>query len=347
MSGRSAERHLVRLRPLEEQVGRVLPRHADAAVQLDALLRRPDRHVGAVGLRDRARDGGVRAALGGARCGVPRGRSCSFDVAEEVGETVLEGLEAADDPPELAAHLEVGDGLVEAPLRDADLLGGEQRRTQAEGVRDDPVGAKGAALDILYTGRLCIHSRHCVLEAPQVFLANTPGEWIFPDRSSVEDLVHVAHSCPSGAIRYRRHDAGPEESPPHVNTIRVRENGPLAVNAAIELKGAAGFRATLCRCGKSANKPFCDGSHVAAGFSASGEPATVSADPLPQRGGKLEIRPQKNGPLLVAGNLELCAGTGRTVLRTAQTRLCRCGNSNNKPFCDGSHARVGFTADGE
>jgi CDGSH-type Zn-finger protein/uncharacterized Fe-S cluster protein YjdI len=207
--------------------------------------------------------------------------------------------------------------------------------------------AKGTSLDILYSGRLCIHSRHCVLDAPQVFLANTPGEWIFPDTSSVEDLVHVAHSCPSGAIRYRRHDGGAEETAPRVNTISVRENGPLAVNAAIELKAAVGFRATLCRCGKSNNKPFCDGSHVAAGFVASGEPATVNADPLPQRDGKLAIRPQANGPLVIEGNLELCAGTGRTVLRTTQTRLCRCGQSANKPFCDGSHARVGFRAAGE
>ena len=61
--------------------------------------------------------------------------------------------------------------------------------------------------------------------------------------------------------------------PSKFNTLRIRENGPLALEAQIFLRGEAlaSPRATLCRCGASANKPFCDGSHVAAGFSASGE----------------------------------------------------------------------------
>jgi CDGSH-type Zn-finger protein len=64
-----------------------------------------------------------------------------------------------------------------------------------------------------------------------------------------------------------------------------------------------------------------------------------------QRDGTLDIQPLKNGPLYVSGNLELCSGTGRVVLRTTDTHLCRCGHSQNKPFCDGSHARAGFIAD--
>jgi CDGSH-type Zn-finger protein len=44
----------------------------------------------------------------------------------------------------------------------------------------------------------------------------------------------------------------------------------------------------------------------------------------------------------IRGNLEITSGTGRVVARLVQTRLCRCEASNTKPFCDGSHARVGF-----
>jgi CDGSH-type Zn-finger protein len=63
---------------------------------------------------------------------------------------------------------------------------------------------------------------------------------------------------------------------------------------------------------------------------------------LPVRDGPLAIDPQTDGPLQVRGNLEITSGTGRVVARVVQARLCRCGASNTKPFCDGSHARVGF-----
>jgi CDGSH-type Zn-finger protein len=85
---------------------------------------------------------------------------------------------------------------------------------------------------------------------------------------------------------------------------------------------------------------------VTAGFAASGEPPTGSVDPLPQRDGPLTVTPMLNGPLQVQGNLEICAGTGRTVARITEARLCRCGQSRNKPFCDLSHVAAGFEAAG-
>ena len=207
--------------------------------------------------------------------------------------------------------------------------------------------ARGQAATIFFEGRRCIHSRHCVLDAPTVFKANTPGAWIYPDTVAVEALVAVAHSCPSGAIRYERHDGGVAEGAPQVNQLRIRENGPYAVHAPLSLAGADdGFRATLCRCGQSQRKPWCDGSHAAAGFVASGEPPTLGVDPLPARDGPLAVRPLRNGPLQIDGNLEICAGTGRTVARVTTARLCRCGQSKSKPFCDLSHVAAGFVADG-
>ncbi len=206
---------------------------------------------------------------------------------------------------------------------------------------------KGKAMTVLFEARRCIHSRHCVLDAPSVFKANTPGEWIYPDTVDAETLVGVAHNCPSGAIRYQRHDGGPEESAPPVNTLRIRENGPYAVHAELQVAGSAdGFRATLCRCGQSHRKPWCDGNHVTANFVASGEPASGDTTALAVRNGALQVTPLANGPLQVQGNLEMCAGTGRTVARITQARLCRCGQSKNKPFCDLSHVAAGFVADG-
>jgi CDGSH-type Zn-finger protein/uncharacterized Fe-S cluster protein YjdI len=207
--------------------------------------------------------------------------------------------------------------------------------------------AKGKGVTVLFEARRCIHSRHCVLDAPTVFKANTPGEWIYPDAVSVETVVGVAHNCPSGAIRYDRHDGGPSETAPPVNTLRLRENGPYALHAPLLLAGADdGFRATLCRCGHSQRKPWCDGSHNSASFVASGEPATGNAEALAVRDGPLQVTPLANGPLQIQGNLEICAGTGRTVARVTQASLCRCGQSKTKPFCDLSHVVAGFVAAG-
>jgi CDGSH-type Zn-finger protein/uncharacterized Fe-S cluster protein YjdI len=202
---------------------------------------------------------------------------------------------------------------------------------------------EGRALTLKYETKRCIHARHCVLGQPGVFKANVQGPWLDPDATSTEGLVTVAHMCPSGAIRYARKDGGRDEAAPPVNLLQLRENGPLGLRAELVIDGKpAGFRATLCRCGASQNKPFCDGSHNGIGFVATGEPATRPSEPLAARGGVLDIRPQKNGPLVVRGNLEVCAGTGRTVDRVTSVRLCRCGGSANKPFCDGTHATIGF-----
>jgi CDGSH-type Zn-finger protein len=161
----------------------------------------------------------------------------------------------------------------------------------------------------------------------------------------VERLVEVAHACPSGAIAYRRLDGQPDEAPPPVNLAAIREAGPLAVRGQLAITGQpASLRATLCRCGASSHKPFCDGSHKEVGFTATGEPATQGADMLPVRDGPLHIDPQIDGPLQVTGNLEITSGTGRIVARVTSARLCRCGASQNKPFCDGTHARIGFRA---
>jgi len=212
----------------------------------------------------------------------------------------------------------------------------------ADGIEE----VRGKRVLIRFEAKKCIHSRACVLTRPDVFVPNVDGEWIHPDASSPEEVARIAHACPSGAIRYERFDGGEEEKAPLVNLLRVRENGPLAVHAEIVVGGTpAGFRATLCRCGASKSKPYCDMSHVAAGFSATGEPPTETASPLAARDGRLSISPQKDGPLLVEGNVEIVSGTGRTTNRVTKTALCRCGQSSKKPYCDGTHRKVGFQAE--
>jgi CDGSH-type Zn-finger protein/uncharacterized Fe-S cluster protein YjdI len=203
---------------------------------------------------------------------------------------------------------------------------------------------EGRDLTLIYEGRKCIHSRFCVTWGPKVFIANVQGPWINPDNMPTDSLVEIAHVCVSGAIRYTRKDGQPGELAPPVNLISVRENGPYAFRANVQLDGAPAFsyRMTLCRCGASKNKPFCDGSHNEIRFSASGEPASGKTDMLAVRDGTLSVDPETDGPLQVRGNMEIISGTGRVVARMESARLCRCGGSANKPFCDNTHARIGF-----
>jgi CDGSH-type Zn-finger protein/uncharacterized Fe-S cluster protein YjdI len=144
----------------------------------------------------------------------------------------------------------------------------------------------GKSVTVKFDGSLCVHARRCVLAEPDVYKANVQGPWIDPDGASPEELMMTAINCPSGAIRVRRTDGGPQEPKPKVNTITIRENGPLAVYAEIELNGAPiGYRATLCRCGESKNKPYCDGSHAAAHFTSTGELPANESQPLGKRDG--------------------------------------------------------------
>ncbi len=215
--------------------------------------------------------------------------------------------------------------------------------TAPETITDGVEIVAGSAIEVQFQAVRCIHSRFCVTGAPAVFLANVQGPWIHPDAMPIDRLVEVAHACPSGAIRYRRLDGAPNETAPPVNLAAIREAGPYAFRGELRIDGRpAGYRVTLCRCGASKHKPYCDGSHHDVGFAASGEPPSAATDALAVRDGVLSISPEPNGPLTVEGNLELTTGTGRVVARIQSGRLCRCGGSANKPFCDGTHARIGF-----
>ncbi len=209
--------------------------------------------------------------------------------------------------------------------------------------------AEGKDVIIEFEAKRCIHARYCVLQQPGVFKANVVGPWIMPDDADCADnLVATAQNCPSGAIQYKRKDGHPQELPPQVNLIQVRENGPNAFRGHLILDGQPiGYRATLCRCGRSQNKPFCDGAHKEGDdpFHATGEPETGDVTALEVRDGEVHINPQKNGPLRISGNLEVLSGTGRTIRKAQALQLCRCGHSANKPYCDGSHARVGFISE--
>ncbi len=181
---------------------------------------------------------------------------------------------------------------------------------------------------------------------PDVFIPNAPGSCIKPENADVDDLVRIIERCPSGALRYVRHDGGTQEPIAKVNTARLWENGPVEYRGALKLPdGQDATRALMCRCGLSKNKPYCDNSHLDAGFQATADvPTTERADTLPERYGDLTLSPAPNGPLMDKGNMEIIAASGRRIATGKTHAMCRCGASQNKPFCDGSHAKIGFQA---
>ncbi len=206
---------------------------------------------------------------------------------------------------------------------------------------------RGKNIDVDFDAKRCIHARQCVMGLPKVFRGGVDGNWIFPDSASADDVAALVSRCPSGALSFTRKDGGsPETQPPH-NIIAVAQDGPLHVRADATVDGERrGHRLVLCRCGHSKNKPYCDNSHRSETFAASGEPTSQDeVGDYPQHA-PLAITARKNGPLHVKGAVEIVSASGRPICKTGEHWLCRCGHSKNKPFCDGSHNKAGFKADG-
>ena len=117
----------------------------------------------------------------------------------------------------------------------------------------------------------CIHAEACVHGLPTVFDAKR-RPWIDPAGATPDDIADVVEGCPSGALTYERRDGGPAETVSDVPEITAVRDGPLFVrgrHALTDHEGKpvdGGPRVALCRCGHSKNKPFCDNSHIEAGF---------------------------------------------------------------------------------
>lgn len=118
---------------------------------------------------------------------------------------------------------------------------------------------------VLWDARRCIHSGKCLQAQPGVF-DGSARPWIDPTKAAPEAVAAAVRLCPSGALHYAG-PAVPAEQPDEPTTIVARPNGPLWVRGRLEVKGhGEQTRVALCRCGASANKPFCDNSHLAIGF---------------------------------------------------------------------------------
>ncbi len=207
----------------------------------------------------------------------------------------------------------------------------------------------GKDVDVQWDGRLCIHIGECGRSKGDLFVGGR-DPWCQPDVTDVDNVVDVCKRCPTGALTYTRHDGGEEETPAAKNTVVVANNGPLYLQGELHIDGAAEdmegvkFRAALCRCGLSKNKPFCDNAHEEGGFVDRGA-VGETGDGNGGAAGPLLVKRIANGPLLVNGPFEIVTSSGRVAWSGWKAALCRCGLSKNKPFCDGAHRAGGFEAE--
>lgn len=209
----------------------------------------------------------------------------------------------------------------------------------------------GQEIDVHWDRRLCIHIGECGGAAGPLFEAGR-DPWCQPDLVSREAVREVCERCPSGALTYTdKTGTGAAEQPAAENTAQVVYNGPVYLTgdlhydppAPTDLPGVA-HRVALCRCGASQNKPFCDNSHLQAGFEDYGAVGETGPG-LTATGGPLTVKVIPNGPLMIEGNLTIRAASGRVAWHGEKTWLCRCGGSKKRPFCDGTHRTIGFRPD--
>ncbi|TMC85457.1 MAG: hypothetical protein E6J06_03785, partial [Chloroflexi bacterium] len=135
---------------------------------------------------------------------------------------------------------------------------------------------RGRDIEVSFDLDICIHIGECLRGERNVFkLDRRP--WALPDAGEADEVARVVELCPSGALLYKRMDGGQEERCDRPTRMTPIRDGPLLVTGEIEVKREDGTvetlpRATLCRCGQSEHKPFCDNQHLAIKFRAPGSP---------------------------------------------------------------------------
>ena len=141
---------------------------------------------------------------------------------------------------------------------------------QTDGSTDKRDDYRGKKITIHDNRALCAHAGLCTEGLASVFKYGSEP-WIDPDGAEVEAIVATIRTCPSGALSYSLEGAE-QQAQPRAAAITVTKDGPYAVVGSVRLSGeewgagASSEHYTLCRCGGSKNKPFCDGAHWSIGF---------------------------------------------------------------------------------
>ncbi len=125
---------------------------------------------------------------------------------------------------------------------------------------------EGKEINIHFNRSICAGAANCVHGLPSVFTSESSTNWIYPDNDTNDKIIKTVKSCPSGALSYSIQSKVTVDQRTEAK-ISIVKNGPYSVEG-VKLEGMptptnfSTTKYTLCRCGHSKNKPFCDYSHA-------------------------------------------------------------------------------------
>lgn len=204
---------------------------------------------------------------------------------------------------------------------------------------------KGKGVSVRFNAARCTYAAECVHGLPGVFDTQA-RPWIQPGKATAKEVVAVVGRCPTGALQATYDDGRAAETVSARHELRLIADGPHHLRGEIEIRSGSGktlaceTRMALCRCGASSNKPYCDNSHVGRGFKDEG--TCTLGDMAPEATGLLTLTLCTDGPVLCDGPVAIFDAFGEPAMTVQQAWLCRCGASENKPYCDGSHKASSF-----
>ena len=140
-------------------------------------------------------------------------------------------------------------------------------------IKDKRKDYVGKEITIHDNRRICSHAAECVNNLSSVFKLNS-RPWINPDSARTEEIIDTIRKCPSGALSYSINSIEYRDQNERRPNVTISKDGPFLITGGVDLigkniqwaEGASKEHYTLCRCGASNNKPFCDGMHRTVNF---------------------------------------------------------------------------------
>lgn len=189
------------------------------------------------------------------------------DVQSELGEPMTWATSAALDTKDRYALCRCGQSGNKPFCDGTHAREGFVADDVASGSYDDRADVVGGDVNVRYDQKICVHAGFCGTTVTNVWdEAAKTG-----DTAARMHAIAMIEHCPSGALTYQLDGATNEPLLPQA--VAVINDGPLWVTANVPITNSDGTvletrnRVTLCRCGDSANKPLCDGTHKSKGFS--------------------------------------------------------------------------------
>lgn len=138
------------------------------------------------------------------------------------------------------------------------------------GRSDAMLNAEAPGITVHFNRSICSGAGNCVRHLPEVFVSGVK-DWILPHNARPEEIIATVMRCPSGALTYSINGEHTTRQENDVSVFIVKDGpyritGPVVFDPPRWSEKASRTCFTLCRCGNSANAPFCDYSHAVQGW---------------------------------------------------------------------------------